>query len=185
MAVLGSKKIITSKGLEIEIVSALPDDAKAVLSFVNNVVEESEFLLISPGEFKMDVDEEKDYIKSINDSKSALFLVAKVNDEIISLTTTKTFDHRKKMAHNTDLGMSVAKRYWGQGVGDTMLGEIVRFCKSSSLEKLNLEVFSNNVKAMSLYKKHGFVEEGRDTKKYKLASGEYVDNVRMALWVGH
>ncbi len=185
MAIVEPKKITTSKGLDIEIVSAQPEEAAKVLSHLNSIVAESEFLLITPGETIMTIDEEKKYIQKVNDSKNALFLLAKYNHEIIGLITARTFEHRKKLDHNCDLGMSVSQEFWGQGVGDAALGLLVDYYrKSKGIEKFNLEVFSSNIKARSLYKKHGFVEESLEIKKYKLSSGEYVDNIKMALWVG-
>jgi RimJ/RimL family protein N-acetyltransferase len=48
---------------------------------------------------------------------------------------------------------------------------------------LSLSVFENNQPAIELYKKAGFVEEGRYRKEIKLAPGQYIDIVRMSKFV--
>lgn len=47
------------------------------------------------------------------------------------------------------------------------------------IEKLSLGVFSTNYPAIHLYKKMGFVEEGRKIKDIKLSHDVYVDDVLM------
>ncbi len=49
------------------------------------------------------------------------------------------------------------------------------------LEKIELEVFSNNEKGIALYKKYGFEEEGR-IKKAFLVDGKYHDGLIMGLF---
>jgi len=40
-------------------------------------------------------------------------------------------------------------------------------------------VFSTNKRAIALYKKMGFIEEGRKIKEFKMDNNEYVDDVLM------
>ena len=51
------------------------------------------------------------------------------------------------------------------------------------VEKIELNVRSSNEAAMAVYRALGFVEEGRMTKRIKVAPGDYRDDVYMALWV--
>jgi ribosomal protein S18 acetylase RimI-like enzyme len=44
---------------------------------------------------------------------------------------------------------------------------------------VSLGVFSTNQRAISLYKKMGFVEEGRKIKEFKMSEREYVDDIIM------
>lgn len=46
-----------------------------------------------------------------------------------------------------------------------------------------LGVFSTNHRAISLYKKMGFLEEGRKIFEFKLNDGEYIDDVIMYKFV--
>jgi len=47
------------------------------------------------------------------------------------------------------------------------------------LEKISLTVFSTNNVAISLYKKFGFITEGRMERHFKI-EGKYIDDVAMA-----
>ena len=49
------------------------------------------------------------------------------------------------------------------------------------LHKLCLEVFAHNTAAIALYRKNGFVEEGRRVQQYRRASGELWDSIVMGL----
>lgn len=49
------------------------------------------------------------------------------------------------------------------------------------LEKLNLLVLASNDRAISFYKKFGFVEEGRKIREVKIRDGHYDDNILMSL----
>ena len=47
------------------------------------------------------------------------------------------------------------------------------------IEKIGLGVFANNITAINLYKKLGFVEEGRKIREIKIGPNRYVDSVLM------
>ena len=47
------------------------------------------------------------------------------------------------------------------------------------IEKLCLAVFATNEPAIGLYRKLGFVEEGRRPREVKLAPNQYVDDICM------
>ena len=49
------------------------------------------------------------------------------------------------------------------------------------LHKLTLSVFARNEAAIGLYRKHGFVEEGRRVRHYRRQSGELWDSLEMGL----
>jgi len=52
---------------------------------------------------------------------------------------------------------------------------------AADLHKLSLGVFSHNTAAIELYRKFGFVEEGRRIKQYRRATGELWDSIEMGL----
>ena len=52
---------------------------------------------------------------------------------------------------------------------------------SAACTKLILDVFPHTAAAIALYRKFGFVVEGRRAKQYRRTSGEYWDSVDMGL----
>jgi ribosomal protein S18 acetylase RimI-like enzyme len=77
--------------------------------------------------------------------------------------------------------MAVAQEWRGQGVGSALLAAAIDWARENGLHKLSLGVFAHNAAAISLYRKFGFVEEGRRLKHYRRSSGELWDSIEMGL----
>jgi RimJ/RimL family protein N-acetyltransferase len=80
-----------------------------------------------------------------------------------------------------EIGMAVSPDWRGRGVGSALLETAIRWAREQGLHKLSLGVFSHNTAAITLYRKFGFVEEGRLIKHYRRASGELWDLIQMGL----
>jgi ribosomal protein S18 acetylase RimI-like enzyme len=80
-----------------------------------------------------------------------------------------------------EVGMAVARLWRGRGVGSALLAAAIEKARGDGLHKLSLEVFAHNDAAIALYRKVGFVEEGRRVKHYRRASGELWDSIVMGL----
>jgi ribosomal protein S18 acetylase RimI-like enzyme len=80
-----------------------------------------------------------------------------------------------------ELGMLVDREWRDRGVGSALLQAAIGWARDHGLHKLSLEVFPHNAAAIALYRKSGFVEEGRRVKHYRRASGELWDAIVMGL----
>jgi ribosomal protein S18 acetylase RimI-like enzyme len=80
-----------------------------------------------------------------------------------------------------DLGMAVARESRGRGIGSALLAAAIEWAHERGLHKLSLSVFPHNAAAIALYRKFGFVVEGRRVKHYRRASGELWDAIEMGL----
>jgi RimJ/RimL family protein N-acetyltransferase len=80
-----------------------------------------------------------------------------------------------------EIGMMVARDWRGRGVGSALLAAAVEWARKHDVHKLSLDVFPDNAAAIALYRKFGFVEEGRRVKHYRRASGELWDAIEMGL----
>lgn len=80
-----------------------------------------------------------------------------------------------------ELGMTVARDWRGRGVGSALLAAGIDWAQERDLHKVSLSVFPHNAGAIALYRKFGFVEEGRRVKQYRRASGELWDVIDMGL----
>ncbi len=80
-----------------------------------------------------------------------------------------------------ELGMLVGRDWRGRGVGSALVQAAISRARGQGLHKLCLEVFARNTAAIALYRKSGFVEEGRRTRQYRRASGELWDSIIMGL----
>ena len=80
-----------------------------------------------------------------------------------------------------EIGMMVARDWRGRGVGSALVAAAIEWSREQGLHKLSLSVFPHNEAALALYRKFGFVEEGRRVKHYRRASGELWDGIDMGL----
>jgi L-amino acid N-acyltransferase YncA len=80
-----------------------------------------------------------------------------------------------------ELGMLVDRDWRGRGVGSALVRAAIGRARGQGLHKLCLEVFAHNAAAIALYRKCGFVEEGRRTGQYRRTSGELWDSIVMGL----
>ena len=80
-----------------------------------------------------------------------------------------------------EVGMAVARDWRGRGVGSALLAAAIDWASERGLHKLCLSVFPQNEAAKALYRKFGFVEEGRRVKQLRRSSGELWDVVDMGL----
>ena len=80
-----------------------------------------------------------------------------------------------------EFGMAVAGAWRSRGVGSALLAAAIDWAREQGLHKLSLWVFAHNAAAIALYRKFGFVEEGRRVKQYRRASGELWDAIDMGL----
>ena len=80
-----------------------------------------------------------------------------------------------------ELGMMVAREWRGRGVGTALVAATIDRARARGLHKLTLSVFPHNESAIALYRKFGFVEEGRLAKHLRRDSGELWDLIAMGL----
>lgn len=80
-----------------------------------------------------------------------------------------------------DLALLVDREWRGRGVGSALVRAGIDWARGQALHKLCLEVFPHNTSAIALYRRSGFVEEGRRVRQYRRASGELWDSIVMGL----
>jgi RimJ/RimL family protein N-acetyltransferase len=103
--------------------------------------------------------------------------VAVAGDEIVGILHVQPSGHGY-----AEIGMLVAREWRGRGVGSALMQAGVEWTRErGGIHKLSLSVFSHNAAGIALYKKFGFVEEGRRVKHYRRQSGELYDSVEMGL----
>ena len=86
---------------------------------------------------------------------------------------------RATESHCGTLGMGVVPTHRGQGIGKMLLSECLKRAEKSGLERIELEVFSDNRAAIHLYESFGFLREGERVKGIKI-EGRYLNIVLMA-----
>jgi RimJ/RimL family protein N-acetyltransferase len=80
-----------------------------------------------------------------------------------------------------ELGMLVAAGWRGRGVGTALVRTGLDWAREAGAHKVALQVWPHNEAAIGLYRKFGFVEEGRLRRHYRRRNGELWDAVVMGL----
>jgi RimJ/RimL family protein N-acetyltransferase len=88
----------------------------------------------------------------------------------------------KGFTHVGRLGMGVRCEWRQQGIGRRLLAACLPLARNAGIEKVELEVFADNIGAMRLYQSFGFTGEGARIRGRKL-EGRYQDVKLMALWL--
>jgi RimJ/RimL family protein N-acetyltransferase len=167
-------------GQVLTIREAAPEDARALLDYIENVSGESGFLGFGPGEFELSEGEEADYLRRMRDADNQLYLVGLINDMIVS-TLTFSAGRRVRVRHSGEFGMSVRKQLWGLGIGSLMLEALIAWAGETGIvKKINLRVRTDNQRAIALYRRKGFVIEGTIHREIFL-DGQYYDHHWMGL----
>lgn len=125
-------------------------------------------------------DEEEELIKEkiINRGKNQYWYVAEENGKVIGLGILMNHGNLRKK-HVGVITLMVNSDYQNKGVGSLLMDKLINLSESLNIIRLELCVFRDNYKAINLYKKFGFKEEGIKVKS-ALKNGEYIDEFMMA-----
>jgi len=151
-------------------------DAAPLLEFLKQVGGETNNLSFGSEGLPFSVEQQAEFIAGSDDRN--IYLVAIANGVIIGDASLSILPRR--MAHRAELGISVIKSYWGQGIGAQLVETLIEHAKTHNIEVISLEVRSDNHRAIHLYKKFGFRTIGTFEKFFKIGN-EYSDFELMQL----
>lgn len=127
----------------------------------------------------------KQKIEVLCQSQNGKYIVAEIEGKIVGHALLDPLP-LTAIRHVVHLTIAVHNGWQEKGVGKRLLSFLIEWAKQSSIvEKIELHVRSSNVRAMNLYRKVGFQEEGRWRRRVKIQEGKYLDDVLMGLWVGN
>lgn len=150
---------------------ATGEDTKKVLEYCRAIGGETDNLTFGKEGVPFSEAQEKEYLENTYHSSKCLYLVAEENHEIVGACNLTT-NSKPRLIHKCEIGISVRKSHWGKGVGSKLLGSAIEFAKEVGIEVINLNVRSDNVRAISLYTKFGFQKTGV-MHKYLKIDGNY------------
>ena len=107
------------------------------------------------------------------ESPSNHLLVAETGGRVVGMVNLAVGGARR--AHSGNLGMAVHDDYWGRGIGTRLLSAVLELADLwLALERVELEVYRDNVRAIALYGKFGFAAEGIK-RRGAVRDGRHVD----------
>lgn len=127
---------------------------------------------------------EQHYSKGIHSVAAGVFLYKIIDthsNEMIGSVQLGRIDPVNKEAV---VGRFIIKNeaYRGQGIGTKVLNDLVQIgFEQLDLDRIRLNVFHINSRAMRCYEKVGFRKTYKKKKVYQALNGEYWDNIEMTL----
>lgn len=174
------KKMCLKNGKEVIIKEATQEDAQSMINFYNVVGGETDFLSFGKNEFNKSLHDYEDFIESTKAANNSIILLATLDNEIISIASI-TSSPKERTKHVGTLGIVIAEKYCGFGLGRKLMEELIEWARGNgTTKKIHLVTREDNDRAIELYKKVGFKEEGlleQDT----YINGEYYSTLIMGL----
>lgn len=174
--------LVLKNGESITIRSCEASDAAALMHCVKTYLNDSEYIPKSSEEFNLTIEQEQQWIQSLNESPNSLLLVAVYDGNIIG-NIDITGSGRKMMAHTAVIGMGMLQEWRNCGLGSALMEAGITWAKSNAiLEILWLQVYLQNQLGLGLYRKMNFIENGIIPNFFK-HNGKYYDVLTMSLSV--
>lgn len=168
--------------MNIVIEKAEPSDAAELLEYLKVIGSESDNLTFGPDGLLCSVEAETEFLASELISQTSVTLVAKRDGKIIG-NARFTGGLKERTKHRGDIGISVLKSEWGNGLGSMLLETLIDFAKNTAhVEVITLEVNQTNQRAIALYEKFGFKKTGVFEAFIKI-DGKYIDFDMMILYL--
>ena len=114
-----------------------------------------------------------------NSSNGDVQLVALAKGQLVAMAGLHANPHIRRR-HAMHLGMAVTVPAQGKGVGSALMAALIDYAdRWVAVMRIELTVFTDNERAIALYRKFGFVQEGI-FRAYGLRDGRYQDVLAMA-----
>ncbi len=162
----------------IEIRQVAEDDAALLVELCRQIEQESEFLLVEPGERNCSIEQGERQIKSILAVDNSVIFVAQDDNKLVGCLKAAGGAF-KRNRHSAYITIGVLEEYTGRGIGTKLLERLEEWAHRNNIHRLHLTVPVPNGRAILLYKKVGFEIEG--TKKASLLiKGKFIDEYCMS-----
>lgn len=156
-------------------------DGQAALENFNLTHAETDYLLTYPEENSLSVDQESSYLQEKTESENEVEILAIVDGKVAGTAGIEAIGNKFKLRHRAEFGISVAKEFWGLGIGQALTRACIECAEKAGYKQMELNVVAENVPAIRLYEKVGFEEFGRNPKGFYSKTGRYQTLVHMRL----
>ncbi|SMC72471.1 GNAT family N-acetyltransferase [Papillibacter cinnamivorans] len=151
--------------------SPAEEDAEEMIVHLRQTSGETDFMARYEDEIRITPDEEKRYLSGLLADPRSLLITALIDGRVAAAAGFNPVSPNEKYRHRAVFGISVKKAYWGLGVGSSVLEAVIEAAKAAGYGQLELEVVSDNERAVALYQKHGFIIYGTRERSFLLRDG--------------
>lgn len=176
-----NQQIILKNGKTAILRNGVKSDGNAVFENFNQTHGETDYLLSYPDENSFDPEKEGQFLEQKAASPNEIEIIAFVDGKVAGTAGIEAVGTKYKVRHRSEFGISVLKEYWGLGIGRALMEACIKCAKEAGYAQLELTVVSENVRAIALYKKAGFVEYGRNPRGFQSRISGFQEVVYMLL----
>ena len=175
------KTVILKNGKETLLRNGDAADGRTVYHVFNDTHAETDYLLSYPDENTMTAEQEGQFLQRKTDSESEVEILAQVEGAVAGLAGIAAVGGRDKICHRAEVGISIDRKYWDLGIGTALMNACIDCAREAGYEQLELSVVAENETAITMYKKAGFMEYGRNPRGFKSRLSGYQELVYMRM----
>jgi len=154
------------------------EDAAQLLQYLSDTARETYFLIRTPEECTMTLEQEENYIRNLIEKDAELCICCFIDGKLAGNCSLRP--HRRiKTKHRASIGIALLREFWGLGIGTAMFEEMIAIGKQWGLMQLELAVIEGNDRAIALYKKMGFETISFVPNAIRMPDGSYVKEFLM------
>ncbi len=160
---------------------AISSDGAELVRLFTALDQETEFMLMEPGERKLSVEKQVEIINKSSGTRSNVLFVAD-EENVIAGFLGGNGGTANKNNHSIHIAMGILAPFQGKGIGKQLLQAFIDWAAENQFHRIELTVMEHNTRARSLYKNMGFKTEGIKQDSLKL-NGHYINEHYMALLI--
>ena len=108
---------------------------------------ESDNLLFGKDGFPLPVEREAAFLERQRQEERSILVLGFAGEELVCVASCDALTARERVAHRASVSLTVARDYWGQGIGRGVMEALIAFARQAGLEVLQLEVRADNTEA--------------------------------------
>lgn len=177
------EKFLAKNGKTFTIRQPTENSARGIIDYLRILLVSTDQIVTSLQDFNIDIAGGRSFINDANRNPNMLVLIAEIDYQIVGYLEFNA-DFKIKTSHTGSFIVNVHPDFQGNGIGSALIKTLLSWVhQNRTIEKVGLKVIETNEIAINLFKKLGFIQEGRHVKAVKQPTGEYVDILQMYLWM--
>jgi RimJ/RimL family protein N-acetyltransferase len=175
------QRITLKNGNEAWLRNGNAPDGNAVFDIFNTTHAETDYLLSYPDENCFDPEQEAHFLEEKTRSPNEIEIIAFIDGKIAGIAGIGAVGTKYKVKHRAEFGISILKEYWGLGLGRALTEACIQCARDAGYVQMELNVVSENKRAISLYQNLGFAEFGRNPKGFLSRTSGFQELIYMLL----
>ncbi|MBR2562897.1 MAG: GNAT family N-acetyltransferase, partial [Eubacterium sp.] len=107
-----------------------------------------------PEEVTFTLEQEEAYLKQKEESERDAALLAEVDGKVVGTAGVDNINAAEKTRHRASFGISIAKAWWGLGIGRALTEACIECARTAGYLQLELEVVAVNHRIVKLKSSH-------------------------------